>query len=96
MRLSSADAQKEISKLRQGKQYMAGDPLIVDRVKLLHKVAARGQESNELAMPRKGAAPPPSAQERIQAQIKALRANPAYLERDSPSHKEVVAQVAEL
>ena len=84
-----------MTKLRASKEYMAGDHATVDRVALLHKLAARGQ-SNELAVPKRGAAPAPTSQEKIQARIKDLRANPAYLDRDSPAHKEVVAQVAEL
>jgi hypothetical protein len=97
VRLSPADAQREITKLRQGKLYASGDPMTVDRVKLLSKVAARGQ-STEMEMPatKKGAAPAPTSRERIEGQIKALRANPAYLDRESPSHAEVVAQVTDL
>lgn len=96
VRLSPAAAEREIRKLRQGKLYASGDPLTVDRVKLLSRVAARGQESNELALPKRGPAPTPSAQEKIQARIKELKTLPSYWDASHASHKEIVNQVASL
>jgi hypothetical protein len=92
---SPADAAKELKKVRQSKEYQAGDRATVNRMRLLSAIAARGQNA-EAETPRRGAAPAPTSRDRIEGQIKALRANPAYFDRDSPSHKEVVAQVTEL
>jgi hypothetical protein len=81
--------------VRQSKEYQAGDRATVNRMRLLSAIAARGQNA-EAETPRRGAAPAHTSRDRIEGQIKALRANPAYFDRDSPSHKEVVAQVTEL
>jgi hypothetical protein len=92
---SPADAAAELKKLRQSPGYANGERATVNRARLLSAIAARGQNA-EAETPKKGAASAPTSRDRIEGQIKALRANPAYLDRDSPSHKEVVAQVAEL
>ena len=96
LNLTPAQAQAEITKLRQSKGYVGGDRATVDRVRVLSRIAARGQ-SRELKGPNQVV---PSAKSQTQSATKQeltrLQADPAYIRRDHPGHKAVVARVKEL
>ena len=94
--LTPAQAQAEVKKLRQSKGYTAGDRAIVDRVRVLSRIAARGQ-TNELKGPNQFV---PSAKtqgrKQIESKLAELRRSPAYFDKSRPEHREVVAQVQAL
>jgi hypothetical protein len=96
LNLTPAQAQSEVTKLRRSKGYTAGDRAIVDRVRVLSRIATRGQK-NELKGP-SHAVPNTKSQGRKQVEnkIAELRRSPAYFDRSRPEHREVVAQVQAL
>src|SRR5262249_57214467 len=96
LNLTPAQAQSEVTKLRQSKGYTAGDRAIVDRVRVLSRIAARGQ-TNELKGPNQFV---PSAKtqgrKQIESKLAELRRSQAYFDKSRPEHREVVAQVQAL
>lgn len=91
-KLSKADAQKELTKIRASKEFQRGDRYVVDPARLVSAIAYRG-ESRELPMPAKQRPLAPSA---TKQELTRLQADPAYIRRGHPGHKAVVARVAEL
>jgi hypothetical protein len=96
-RQSKEAAQAELAKMA-GKKLSAFD---LEKRRVLSHIVSRGQSADNkkltAALAERKAKPlPPSAEQKVRADLADLRRNKAYFDRNHPSHREVVAQVVAL
>ena len=96
LNLSPAQAQAEIKKLRGDKAYVTGDRATVDRVRVLSRIASRG-DRNEVPM-RSHAVPNTKSQGRgkLEAEAEQIRLDKGYWDKAAPNHRALQARMAEL
>jgi hypothetical protein len=95
LRLSPADARKELARVRASKEYGEGKASAVDRVRLLSRVAARGADQQ----PPSGKAHRPVAPSRkgkLEAELSRLRMDEGYTDKGRANHKQILARVQEI
>jgi hypothetical protein len=92
-KLTPEAAAKELAQHRATKEYLAGDRLKLEKVRLLTMIATRGQDGAEMPMPAKAA---PAAKSAVQKEIDAIRKNPDYIGLDSRKRAPLVARMGRL
>jgi hypothetical protein len=98
-RLSKESAQKELTHLRESKQYMQRDAITLDKARMLTAIIAQGKSGDNKALLAAAAAKkaPKAVQktqhERLEAELRSIRQDPGYYQRDAGNHKALVDRV---
>lgn len=95
-RLSQDAARAELDRIRQSADYVQGNPLAVQKARMLNIVLAgkgTAEKKSSGQFLTRTPKPAPSARESIQKNIDGLRRSPAYFDKGHAAHAETVRQV---